>query len=173
MLLVCLKPRRRRRCTLRITTTSAPPTPRLARSTSRLRSLRRGRVRPGKACTMDRARGAITTAVFLTPLIAVLSRRGVTDLSWLLARAVNEEAARTAASFFVLATTFISLPGCVPRTRRSAISAFTRVFDLWRCAADPGSIALECCLLCSHRSRLSAAALHRVRDTRLVIGGVA
>jgi hypothetical protein len=29
----------------------------------------------------------------------------------------------------------------VPRTLRSAISAFTRVFDaLWRCAADPGSM---------------------------------
>jgi len=28
-----------------------------------------------------------------------------------------------------------------PRTLRSAISAFTRVFDvLWRCAADPGPI---------------------------------
>jgi hypothetical protein len=33
--------------------------------------------------------------------------------------------------------------GCVPRMLRSAISAFTRVFDaLWRCAADPGSIVL-------------------------------
>jgi len=29
----------------------------------------------------------------------------------------------------------------VPRTLRSAISAFTRVFDaLWWCAAEPGSI---------------------------------
>jgi hypothetical protein len=82
------------------------------RSTSRPRSLRRGRVPPGKACTMDRARGAITTAVFLTLLSAVLSRRGLTNLSLLLARVVNEEAARTAASFFDRGggAWFLSLP---------------------------------------------------------------
>ena len=55
----------------------------------------------------------------------------------------------------------------VPRMLRSAISAFTRVFDaLWLaawCAADPGSIApgwvpaLRC---------IAKEALHRVRDTR-------
>jgi hypothetical protein len=34
---------------------------------------------------------------------------------------------------------FFALMERVPRTQRSAISAFTRVFDaLWRCAAEPG-----------------------------------
>ncbi len=53
----------------------------------------------------------------------------------------------------------------VPRTQRSAFSAFTRVFDaLWRCAAEPGSISQR-----RYGSRLCGAArraLHRVRDTR-------
>src|ERR1700722_10438898 len=33
----------------------------------------------------------------------------------------------------------VGCPSLVSRTRRSALSAFTRVFDaLWRCDADPG-----------------------------------
>jgi len=56
----------------------------------------------------------------------------------------------------------------VPRTLRSAISAFTRVFDtLWRCAADRGGHLAY--ILFIHGSRLcrrtAEAALHRVRDT--------
>jgi hypothetical protein len=52
---------------------------------------------------------------------------------------------------------------------RSAISAFTRVFDAlclaaW-CAAGPGSMAVDGSRLCGAARR----ALHRVRDTRSLL----
>jgi hypothetical protein len=64
----------------------------------------------------------------------------------------------------------------VPRMLRSAISAFTRVFDgLWRCAADPGSIAHSAsawvpAVRCIVRTmlRIAERTLHRVRDARRI-----
>ena len=67
----------------------------------------------------------------------------------------------------------------MPRMLRSAISAFTRVFDgLWRCAADPGAIAHSAhsasawvpAVRCIVRTmlRIAERTLHRVRDARRI-----
>src|SRR5229473_3363907 len=63
----------------------------------------------------------------------------------------------------------IASVGAVPRTQRSAISVFTRVFDaLWRCAAEPGSI-LSLLVVVGPGSAEQRCTLHRVRDTRVFI----